>query len=71
MSNDNLVSTALIFLPPKKVSKLQLMSQGVLRSLKGYSMGLSGWKLIEAIEKNKPLAEFSILHAIQILDIAW
>ena len=47
------------------------MSQGVIRSLKGYSMGLSGWKLIEAIEKNKPLAEFSILHAIQILDIAW
>ena len=33
-------------------------------------MGLSGWKLIEAIEKNKPLAEFSILDAIQILDVA-
>ena len=28
-------------------------------------------KLIEAIEKKKPLAEFSILDAMQMLDLAW
>ena len=28
-------------------------------------------KLIEAIEKNKPLPEFSILDAMQMLDVAW
>ena len=28
-------------------------------------------KLIEAIEKKKPLPEFSILDAIQMVDVAW
>ena len=28
-------------------------------------------KLIEAIEKRKPLPEFSILDAIQMLDVVW
>ena len=28
-------------------------------------------KLIEAIEKKKPLPEFSILDAMQMLDVAW
>ena len=28
-------------------------------------------KLIEAIEKKKPLPEFSLLDAMQMLDVAW
>ena len=34
-------------------------------------MSLSVRKLIEAIEKNKPLPEFSILDAMRMLDVAW
>ena len=63
-SIDNLVSVDLIFLPPNTTSKLQPMDQGVIRSLKAYYKSLSFPKLIEAIEKNKPLPEFSILDAM-------
>ena len=47
------------------------MDQGVIRSLKAYYKSLSARKLIEAIEKNKPLPEFSILDAMRMLDVAW
>ena len=47
------------------------MDQGVIRSLKAYYKSLSVRKLIEAIEKNKPLPEFSILDAMRMLDVAW
>ena len=40
-SIDNLVSVALIFLPPNTTSKLQPMDQGVIRSLKAYYKSLS------------------------------
>ena len=70
-SIDNLVSTELIFLRPNTTSKLQSMDQGVIRSLKAHYKTMSIKKLIEAIEKKKPLPEFSILNAMQMLDIAW
>ena len=63
-SIDNLVSNDLIFLPPNTTSKLQPMGQGVIRSLKAYYKSLSVRKLIDAIEKNKSLLEFSI-HSMQ------
>ena len=47
------------------------MDQGVIRSLKAYYKSLSVRKLIEAIEKNKPLPEFSILDAMRMLDVVW
>ena len=70
LSIDNLVSVDLIFLPPNTTSKLQPMDQGVIRSLKAYYKSLSVRKLIEAIEKNNPLPEFSILDAMRMLDVA-
>ena len=70
-SIDNLASVDLIFLPPNTTSKLQPMDQGVIRSLKAYYKSLSVRKLIQAIEKNKPLPEFSILDAMRMLDVAW
>ena len=47
------------------------MDQGVIRSLKAYYKSLSARKLIEVIEKNKPIPEFSILDAIRMLDVTW
>ena len=70
-SIDNLVSTELIFLPPNTTSKLQSMDQGLIRSLKAHYKTMSIKKLIEAIEKKKPLPEFSIPDAKQMLDLAW
>ena len=70
-SIDNLVSTELIFLPPNTTSKLQPMDQSVIRSLKADYKTMSIKKLIEATEKKKPLPEFSILDALQMLDLAW
>ena len=54
-SIDNLVTTELIFLPPNTTSKLQLMVQGVIRSLKASYKTMSIKKLIEAIEKKQLL----------------
>ena len=47
------------------------MDQGVIRSLKAHYKTMSIKKLIEAKEKKKPLPEFSILDAMQMLDVAW
>ena len=47
------------------------MDQGVIRSLKAHYETMSIKKLIEAIEKKKPLPEISILDAMQMLDLAW
>ena len=68
-SIDNLVSTELIFLPPNTTLKLQPMDQGVIRSLKAHYKTMSIKKLIEAIDKKKPLREFSILDAMQMFDV--
>ena len=70
-SIDSLVSTELIFLPPSTTSKLQPMDQRVIRSLKTHYKTMSIKNLIEAIGKRKPLPEFPILDAIQMLDVAW
>ena len=70
-SFDNLVSTELIFLPLKTTSKLQLMDQAVIPSLKAHYKMMSIKKLIQAIEKKKPLPEFSMFDAMQMLDVAW
>ena len=69
-SIDNLASTELIFLPPNTISNLQPIDQGVIRSLKAHYKTMSIKMLIEAIEKEKPLAEFSILDAMQMLDVS-
>ena len=50
---------------------IQPTDQGVIRSLKAHYKTISIKKLIEAIEKKKPLPEFSILDAMQMLDVAW
>ena len=47
------------------------MDQDVIQSLKAHYKTMSIKKLIEAIEKKKPLPEFSILDAMQMLDVAW
>ena len=70
-STDNFVSTELIFLPLNTTLRLQPMDQGVIRSLKAHHKTMSIKKLIEAIEKKKPLLEFSILDTMQMLDLAW
>ena len=70
-SINNLASTELIFLLLNTTSKLEPMDQGVIQSLKAHYKKMSIKKLIEAIEKEKPLPEFSILDAIQMIDLAW
>ena len=67
----NLLSTELIFLPPSTTSKLQPMDQGVIRSLKAHYKTMSFKELFESIEKKKTFSEFSILDAMQMLDLAW
>ena len=47
------------------------MDQGVIRSLKAHYKTMSIKKLIEAIEKKKLLPEWSMLDAMQMLDVAW
>ena len=61
----------LVFLPPNTTLKLQPMDQGVIQSLKAHYKTMPIKKLIEVIEKKKPLPEFSILNAMQMLDVAW
>ena len=68
---DNLVYTELMFLPPSTTSKLQPMDQGVIRSLNAHYKTMSIKKLIDTIEKKKPLPEFSILDAMQMLGVTW
>ena len=70
-SIDNLVSTELLFLSPNTTSTLQPMDQGAIRSLNAHDKAMSIKKLIEAIEKKKPLPEFSIRDSMQMLDVAW
>ena len=70
-SIDNPVSTKLIFLKPNITSELQPMDQGIIRSLKTHYKTMSLKKLIEVTEKKKPLPEFSILDAMQMLDLVW
>ena len=50
---------------------LQPMNQGVIWSLKAHYKTMSMKKLIQAIEKKKPLPEFFILDAKQMLEVAW
>ena len=47
------------------------MDQGAIWSLKVHHNTISITKMIEAIEKKKPLTEFSIFDAMQWLDVAW
>ena len=70
-SIENLVSTELIFLVPNTTSKPQPVDQDVIRSLRAHYKRMSIKKLIEAIEKEKPLPKFSIRDAMQMLDLAW
>ena len=68
---DNLVYTELMFLPPSTTSKLQPMDQGVIRSLNAHYKTMSIKKSIDAIEKKKPLSEFFMLDAMQMVGVAW
>ena len=56
-----------MFLLPNTISKLQPMNQGVIPSSKDHYKTMS----VEAIEKKITLAEFSILNAIQMLNVSW
>ena len=47
------------------------MDQGVIRSLKAHYKTMSIKILIETKEKKKTLLDFSILDAMQMLDVAW
>ena len=51
--------------------KLQPLGQGVIQSLKAHYRVLFVPKLIDAIEKEKPLPGFSVFDVVQILDVAW
>ena len=68
---DNLISIELTYRTPKTTSKLQSMDEGVIRSLKAHYRVLTGRKLIHAIQKEKPLPEFSALNVMQMLNVAW
>ena len=50
---------------------LVVRSRDIIRSLKANYKTMSIKKLIEAMEKKKTLPEFSILDAMQMLDLAW
>ena len=47
------------------------MDQVVIQSSKAHYKTMSIKKLIEPMKKKKSLPEFSILDAMQILDVAW
>ena len=68
---ENLVSIELIFLPLNTTSKLQPMDQGLVWSFKALYRALSVRKLIDAIEKERLLPEFSVLDALEVFDHAW
>ena len=52
---DNLKAIKLYFLPPNTTSKIQLMDQGVIRSLKAKYRKNVARKIINSVEKKKPL----------------
>ena len=47
------------------------MDQGVIRSLNAHYKTMSIKKSIDAIEKKKPLSEFFMLDAMQMVGVAW
>ena len=52
---DNLKAIKLYFLPPNTTSKIQLMDQGVIRSLKAKYRKNVAQKIINSVEKKKHL----------------
>ena len=68
---DNLVSIGLIILPPNTASRLQPIEQGVFRSLKVHCRALTVRKLIDTIEKEKPLPEILVFDAMEMFNDAW
>ena len=52
-------------------SRLQLMDQGVIRSLKAMYRVMMVWKIVDAIDKGTSIELNSILEAMKMLVLLW
>ena len=67
----DLKNVHLVFLPPNTTSLLQLMDQGVIKSLKVHYLGRVVRRLCRALDKTKTLSKTSILQTMKILVSSW
>ena len=70
-SISNLTNVQIVFLPPNTTPFLQLIDQGVIRSLKAHYRGRVVRLLCRALEKKKPCPKISILQLMKILADSW
>ena len=70
-SVSDLTNVQLVFLPSNTTSVLQLINQGVIRSLKAHYRGRVVRRLCRALDKTKTLPNISILQAMKILISSW
>ena len=71
LSVSDRTNVQLVFVPPNTTSVLQLMYQGVIRSLKAHYRGRVVRRLCRALDKTKMLPKISILQAMKILLSSW
>ena len=70
-SISNLTNVQIVFLPPNTPPILQLIDQGVTRSLKAHYRGRVVRLLCRALEKKKACPKISILQLMKILADSW
>ena len=68
---EGLKAISLFFLPPNKTSVTQPMDQGIIRSLKAQDRTISIRQFVVAVDAKKPLPQFTILEAMNMLVMAW